>query len=159
MLKGSSINIFKLIPLAGPDRLLRIAFTLEHESYHDQAKWTEEYETISYIINGLLLQKHSCKATINKEIFFSWFRTSHDQSYAGIVRIELLIRRSKPSEVILNYYSKELELSRKFFEIESFYKLNKHIDPNNYPGPYRLIDLREGNEQSRETILVEVKKI
>ncbi|MEP2025510.1 MAG: hypothetical protein ABJH98_17635 [Reichenbachiella sp.] len=159
MLKTSSINIFKLILLAGPDRLLRIAFTLEHEFYHNEKYWTEEYETITYIINGLLIQKHSCTATIDKEYFFSWIRTIDNDSYDGLIRIELLIRKNKPSEVTLNYYSKELELARKFFEIESFYKINSDVDPENYPAPYRLIDLREGNEQSLQTFPVKVKKI
>lgn len=158
MIEYSSIQLFKLTPLAGPDRLLRIGFTLEYESHQVESDWIKDYDAISYIINGCLLQKHSLTSHIPKEVFFSWIKTEEHNSYDGLIRIELLIRKTKPAEVFINYYSRELELSRKFFEIEMFYKINKEIDPQTYPAPYRLIDLREGNKQLKDTFNVKVKK-
>lgn len=158
MLEYSSVIIHKLIPLAGPDRLLRISFSLPFESYMMEDTLDQYYNAVSYIINGCLLQKHSLTSEIDKETFFSWMHTDEGDPYEGIVRIELLIRKKQPSEVQLNYYPEELELARKFFEIESFYKINTDIDPETYPRAVTLNDLREGAEQFKDTFLVKVKK-
>ena len=159
MLKSSSIQLYKLIPLAGPDRLLRVAFGLQFESYHNEDKLTEQYDALSYIINACLFKEHGLTSKISKEEFFSWLCTEDNKSYDGRIIIELLIRKNKPAEIHVNYYSKELELARKFFEIEYFYKINKEFDPETYPRPVSLINLREGDKQKKSTISIKVQKV